>query len=414
MKLKPYLILGINSAGEARSKFISLLRDKNTSKEKKKKYCLAFDMICIPSKYNIKNGYYKPIILDEFYYTNIGDLENLRYLIKSKKDRSVVNSVDKLGRSLLYLASRNGYDDIVEYLIKIGADINQIQRNGSTPLHGASFYGQKSTVKLLIERGCNPYLFNFYGNHADTEAYTKTIKSLIYESFNDKILKLYHNLYSKNKVSNYVPIKKDGKIICIKLVCKNEYNSLNNEQYKVVWHGTKFKNLESIVINGLKPSGTKMSNGTIITPPSNHIALGETYDGFTNWAKAVFVSPSCIYSSLDVYAEKINSYQKKWACLLEGRVKNGAFTMHRATSQKRLIPGEPSLIEYRVVIPDDKYNDYHILYITSVVFISMDYLGNIESFKDTDKIVNTQNELMLTSGNYWVDNISEFGNSMTL
>lgn len=117
---------------------------------------------------------------------------------------------------------------------------------------------------------------------------------------------------------------------------------------KLFGHGTKFKNLESFIINGLKPSGTKISNGTIISPPSNHVALGETYDGFTNLAKAVFVSPSCIYSSLDVFTEKINSNQKEWACLLEGRVKNGAFTMHRATSPKRFIPEEPTLFEYIV------------------------------------------------------------------
>ncbi len=58
-------------------------------------------------------------------------------------------------RSLLYLSTRNGYFDLTEYLLKKGININEIQKDGSTALHGAAFYGQELVVQLLLEHGIN-------------------------------------------------------------------------------------------------------------------------------------------------------------------------------------------------------------------------------------------------------------------
>ena len=49
---------------------------------------------------------------------------------------------DKLKRSLLYLSARNGYYDLTEYLLKKGINLNEVQKDGRTALHGAAFYGQ--------------------------------------------------------------------------------------------------------------------------------------------------------------------------------------------------------------------------------------------------------------------------------
>ena len=42
---------------------------------------------------------------------------------------------------------------MTEYLIKKGININEVQRDGSTALHGAAFYGQEIVIQLLIENG---------------------------------------------------------------------------------------------------------------------------------------------------------------------------------------------------------------------------------------------------------------------
>jgi ankyrin repeat protein len=53
----------------------------------------------------------------------VGDLNNLQRLIKNNK--SLLYEKDALGRTLLYLAARNGYYNIVEYLLKNGSNVNE-------------------------------------------------------------------------------------------------------------------------------------------------------------------------------------------------------------------------------------------------------------------------------------------------
>ena len=211
---------------------------------------------------------------------------------------------------------------MTEYLIKKGININEVQRDGSTALHGAAFYGQEIVIQLLIENGIDIQIKNRFGSTADEEAQTSRIKELILDSKKDRIMELFHKLYNKNLVSNIVPIKKNGEIIAQKLICSNSILPKNwLQMYKnwiPAWHGTKFEFLESIIKNGLKPSGTKLKDGTTINPLPGHISLTATVSGIKNWAKAIFVSPSLFYSSDVVYAERINSLEdsnqsKRWA-----------------------------------------------------------------------------------------------------
>ena len=145
----------------------------------------------------------------------------------------------------------------------------KFKKDGSTALHGAAYYGQELVIQLLIENGIDTKIKNNFGSTADQEAQTPIIKELILKSNEDRIMNLFHDLYKKGYVSNIIPIKKKDKIVAQKLICSKSllpYNS--SEIYKnwiPVWHGTKFRFLESIIKNGLKPSGTKLSDGTRLT-----------------------------------------------------------------------------------------------------------------------------------------------------
>jgi len=58
---------------------------------------------------------------------------------------------DSFGKTLLYLVARNGYYNICDYLLKKGSNINETQKDVSTPLHGEAYYDQEIIVQLLLE-----------------------------------------------------------------------------------------------------------------------------------------------------------------------------------------------------------------------------------------------------------------------
>jgi hypothetical protein len=60
------------------------------------------------------------------------------------------NESSSLGRSPLGVACANGCIDVVDVLLKKGADLTVTNRNGWTPLHAASYNGHEHVVDLLI------------------------------------------------------------------------------------------------------------------------------------------------------------------------------------------------------------------------------------------------------------------------
>lgn len=104
-----------------------------------------------------------------------------------------INKLNLKGESPLMLASLKGYQDLVQKLIKKGADVNKTgwtplhyaasggqltiislllensayidaeSPNGTTPLMMAAMYGTPTTVKLLLQEGADPQLKNQQG-----------------------------------------------------------------------------------------------------------------------------------------------------------------------------------------------------------------------------------------------------------
>lgn len=373
----------------------------NPNREIRSKACLAYDIFCNKDKYIKQGDLYKVKNKDCFYYSTIGDLNSLKSQIEHNKYLLYIK--DSLNRSLLYLSARNGYFNITEYLIKKGININEVQKDGSTALHGAAFYGQELIVQLLIEYGIDIKIKNRFGSTAADEAKTPLIKELILNSQEDRIMNLYHDLYSKGLVSNIVIIKKKDKVVAKKLILSNN-NFMDNssKNWVPVWHGTKFRFIESIIRNGLKPSGSKLNDGTKIVPLPGHISMDKTISGIKNWAQAVFVSPSIFYASDAVYAERINSNSMRWAVLIEARVKPNSYTAHNSTVFKYVgKSGESSNVEYRVEVKDENADYiYRVSHeknidIKSVTFVSVTFLENVKDYVEGDIVVNSKEERML-------------------
>jgi ankyrin repeat protein len=149
---------------------------------------------------------------------------------------------DPLERNLLYIAARNGHVSICEYLINKGMNVNEVQKTGSTALHGAAYYGQINVIKVLLNYGAKTNIKNNFGHLPIDEAMTEEIKTILKESEEDKVLKLYRSLLSKNIAYQLIPINHDGTTIGKKIMCKlinlpKQYKSLKIEKDWVsAWH----------------------------------------------------------------------------------------------------------------------------------------------------------------------------------
>jgi len=79
----------------------------------------------------------------------------LDFLRDCFQQRIPINGVDKSGSTPLYWAAHGGHDDCVKEILKHGNKVQLDIQNllGDTALHGASWKGHETVVRLLISAG---------------------------------------------------------------------------------------------------------------------------------------------------------------------------------------------------------------------------------------------------------------------
>ncbi|WP_353274418.1 ankyrin repeat domain-containing protein [Wolbachia endosymbiont (group B) of Hofmannophila pseudospretella] len=80
-------------------------------------------------------------------HTNIVEI-----LLKKGAD---VNKKDSYGPTALHLAAKNGHTNIVEILVEKGADVNVRDHHANTVLYLATNNGHEGIVEILLEKGAN-------------------------------------------------------------------------------------------------------------------------------------------------------------------------------------------------------------------------------------------------------------------
>lgn len=75
--------------------------------------------------------------------------------------------------SALHMATANGHLDIVEYLIKNGADLNACNLEKNTPLHWACLNGHSEVVRVLIVGGADATILNSHERTPMDEAVSR-------------------------------------------------------------------------------------------------------------------------------------------------------------------------------------------------------------------------------------------------
>lgn len=82
--------------------------------------------------------------------------------------------------SEFYWACRHGdYQKVKNLMSRLNYEqLSQIEPNGSTALHAATFYGHYKIVQLLLDQGCSRTTLNRYGHTAYEEAQSEQMRSL--------------------------------------------------------------------------------------------------------------------------------------------------------------------------------------------------------------------------------------------
>uniref|UniRef100_A0AAR2LJY2 Oxysterol-binding protein n=1 Tax=Pygocentrus nattereri TaxID=42514 RepID=A0AAR2LJY2_PYGNA len=96
-----------------------------------------------------------------------GNLHGIQRLLMSKIKEEAKFDINCKGKSKsnfgwtpLHLACYFGHRDVVEELLKAGADANLTNNVGDTPLHKAAFTGRKEVVMLLLQYDACPSVIN--------------------------------------------------------------------------------------------------------------------------------------------------------------------------------------------------------------------------------------------------------------
>jgi uncharacterized protein len=65
-----------------------------------------------------------------------------------------------VGASLLHVAAEYGNADVARVLIDMGADVNAVDKNGQTAMHGAAYKSAPSIVHRLAAAGADVAIWN--------------------------------------------------------------------------------------------------------------------------------------------------------------------------------------------------------------------------------------------------------------
>lgn len=319
---------------------------------------------------------------DHFFLAACGHVEELSRVISGKQ--YLVEDKDEYGRTLLYTASKSGFYEVCKLLLQKGASVDEPQRDGSTPLHAAAYFGHERVIELLLQYGARTDIVNNWGNTALLESASGRITGLIQSASVDQISSLAAELRTKMIVLNVRVIEHKGKVIAKELIrnasvldarTRARWNQIHR-CWEIVWHGTQYRNLQSILERGLLPAGSRG-----ITPVKGHIELGAKVFGVQNWAAAIFVSPSILYASYESYSQRVFSEGQLWCVLVKAYCRPGSMKSYDPTVLKyERKDDEPEKPEYRVPVDEENKNvisrveSARNVVVHSVMFVRVSFL----------------------------------------
>ena len=128
-------------------------------------------------------------------------------------------------------------------------------------------------------------------------------------------------------------------------------------------------------------------------PLNGHIPLGQKINNISNWAQAIFVTPSIFYASN--YSETINSDMKEWYIIIEAKIKPDFYSEYEGTIYRyNYKKDEPKNIEYRIkacnygVVFYGNTKDEEGIVTISLLFVKKKFLEQCQRYIDGNIFIN--------------------------
>lgn len=137
-----------------------------------------------------ENLQWSPLMLTASQYPDVHSMQQLKLLIKLGAN---INQIDKNERTAMMISSSLGRIDALQYLIKFNAELNYYDKFGWTALMLAIYYNQKEVVRILLSSGADVNLNTKKGLSAIRVAMDNDRASLI------PILKDYGAVFPKEE-----------------------------------------------------------------------------------------------------------------------------------------------------------------------------------------------------------------------
>ena len=138
-----------------------MIEKKSPNEEQARQCCFSPKTYMRIEKKRLKEALFQEVVDPN------ASVKEVRALIRAGAD---VNAVDKDGKTALMRAVCKGHEEIVKLLLKAGTDVRAADKDGSTALMGAARWGYEETVKLLLKAGADVHAADRDGSTALTLA----------------------------------------------------------------------------------------------------------------------------------------------------------------------------------------------------------------------------------------------------